>query len=339
MITTTEQLDEILSRPTAHDVDALRRLDGDLLILGAAGKIGPSLAVRAKRAIDEGGSRQRVVAVSRFSDAGVRKGLEDAGIQAITADLMNRDELQRLPDSPNVIFMAGRKFGTEGAQHETWAANVVLPWLAAERYRGSRIVVFSSGNVYPFRTVGEGGATEKTATDPVGEYAQTVRGRERVFEYFADHFGTKSVLLRLNYAVEMRYGVLADIARKVYDRQPVDVGMGRVNVIWQGDANSVALRSFPLCAAPPAVLNLTGPETLSVRTLANSFGRLFGVEPVFQGSEGQSALLNDAHQCCELFGNPEVSVVQVMEWLASWIQTGGASLGKPTHFEARDGRY
>jgi len=339
MITTTEQLDEILSRPTAHDIEALGRIEGDLLILGAAGKMGPSLALRARRAIDQAGSRQRVIAVSRFSDAGVRKGLEDAGIQAITADLMDREALQRLPDAANVIFMAGRKFGTEGAQHETWAANVVLPWLAAERYRDSRIVVFSSGNVYPFRKVKEGGATEGTATDPVGEYAQTVRGRERAFEYFADHFGTKSLLLRLNYAVEMRYGVLADIARKVYDRQPVDVSMGSVNVIWQGDANSVALRSFPLCGAPPAVLNLTGPETLSVRTLAKSFGRLFAADPVFQGSEGESALLNDAHRCCELFGNPEVSVTQVIEWLASWIQTGGASLDKPTHFEARDGRY
>src|SRR5689334_6086214 len=189
MITTTEQLEEILSRPTAHDVEALGRLGGDLLILGAAGKMGPSLALRAKRAMDEAGSGQRVMAVSRFSDAGVRKGLEDAGIHAITADLMDREALQRLPGAAHVIFMAGRKFGTEGAQHETWAANVVLPWLAAERYRDSRIVVFSSGNVYPFRRLKEGGATEETATGPVGEYAQTVRGRERVFEYFADHFG------------------------------------------------------------------------------------------------------------------------------------------------------
>ena len=339
MITTTEQLEEMLSHPAPHDVEALGRLEGDLLILGAAGKMGPSLAMRAKRAIDQAGSGQRVMAVSRFGDASIRKSLEDAGIHAIPADLMDRDALQRLPDAPNVIFMAGRKFGTEGAQHETWAANVLLPALAAERYRDFRIVVFSSGNVYPFRKVKDGGASEETATDPVGEYAQTVRGRERVFEYFADRYGTKSVLLRLNYAVEMRYGVLADIARKVYGRQPVDVSMGSVNVIWQGDANSVALRSFPLCSSPPAVLNLTGPETLPVRMLAESFGRLFGVEPAFQGSEGESALLNDAHKCCELFGPPPVSVAQVIEWLATWIQTGGASLGKPTHFEARDGRY
>jgi nucleoside-diphosphate-sugar epimerase len=193
--------------------------------------------------------------------------------------------------------------------------------------------------VYPFRKLKEGGAWEEIETDPVGEYAQTVRGRERMFEYFAEHFGTRSVLLRLNYAVEMRYGVLADIARKVYDGQPVDVSMGSVNVIWQGDANSVALRSFPLCSAPPAVLNLTGPETLSVRLLAKSFGRLFGMDPVFQGTEGETALLNDAHKCYDMFGPPSVGVAQVIEWLAAWIQRGGASLGKPTHFEATDGRY
>jgi len=339
MITTTEQLEEILSRPTPQDVEALGRLDGDLLILGAAGKMGPSLAMRARRAIDQAGSAKRVMAVSRFSDAGIRKSLEEAGIQAIPADLMDRDAVRGLPDSPNVIFMAGRKFGTEGAQHETWAANVLLPALAVERYRDSRIVAFSSGNVYPFRKVKDGGASEETPTDPVGEYAQTVRGRERVFEYFAEHFGTRSVLVRLNYAVEMRYGVLADIARKVYAGQPVDVSVGSVNVIWQGDANSVALRGFQLCSAPPAVLNLTGPEILSVRTLAKAFGRLFGVEPEFQGSEAESALLNDAHKCTRLFGPPSVSVAQVIEWLAAWIRTGGASLDKPTHFEARDGRY
>jgi nucleoside-diphosphate-sugar epimerase len=339
MITTIEQLEEMLSRPNRHDVEALGLLEGDLLILGAAGKMGPSLAMRAKRAIDQAGSKHRIIAVSRFSDAHVRKSLEDAGVQAIAADLMDRHALDHLPDAPNVIFMAGRKFGTQGAQHETWAANVLLPAMAAERYRDSRIVVFSSGNVYPFRKVKDGGATEETETDPVGEYAQTVRGRERVFEHFADRFGVRSVLLRLNYAVEMRYGVLADIARKVFEAEPVDVAMGSVNVIWQGDANSVALRSFSLCSSPPAILNLTGPEILSVRTIAESFGCVFGAEPEFHGTEAESALLNDARKCVELFGPPSVSAAQVIEWLAPWIQSGGASLEKPTHFEARDGRY
>ena len=339
MITTTEQLEEVLSRPAARDCEALAELEGDLLILGVGGKMGPSLAVRAKRAIDGAGLRKRVIGVSRFSDSGLRERLAQAGIEAIRADLLDREALRGLPEAPNVIFMAGRKFGTQGGEHWTWAMNVLLPALVVERYRHSRFVVFSSGNVYPLRKVVEGGADEQVETDPVGEYAQSVRGRERIFEHYANRCGVGSVLLRLNYAVEMRYGVLADIGRKVYQRRPIDVTMGSVNVIWQGDANSVALRSFPLCSCPPAALNLTGPETLSVRGIAERFGRVFGVEPRWEGTEADSALLSDSGKCHRLFGAPAVCAAEAIEWVAEWIRSGGASLDKPTHFEARDGRF
>ena len=338
-MTTTEQLEELLSRPTGADCEAMRNLDGDLLILGVGGKMGPSLAVRARRACDEIGLRKRVIGVSRFGEAGLRASLERQGIETIAADLMDRHALHTLPDAANIIFMAGRKFGTQDGEHWTWAMNVLLPAMVAERFRDARMAIFSSGNVYPLRNVSEGGASEDVATDPVGEYAQTVRGRERVFQFYAERCGTASVLLRLNYAVEMRYGVLVDIGRKVYESRPVDVTMGHVNVIWQGDANSIALRSFRLCAAPPAVLNVTGPETLEVRWIAERFGDRFHIAPRLEGTEANTALLNDARRCRELFGPPQISVEQAIEWTAEWIRAGGASLDKPTHFEARDGRF
>jgi len=317
----------------------MRDLPGDLLVLGVAGKMGPSLAMRARRACDRAGLRKRVIGVSRFGAWGLRPRLERAGVETIGADLMNQSELNGLPPVENVIFMAGRKFGTQGGEHLTWAMNVLLPAMVAERFANSRIVVFSSGNVYPMRPMTEGGAREETPTDPVGEYAQTVRGRERIFQYYAERNGTASVLLRLNYAVEMRYGVLVDIGRNVFERQPVFVNMGHVNVIWQGDANSIALRSFPLCATPPAVLNVAGPEILPVRWIAERFGQLFGIEPIVQGIEAPSALLNDAGRAHARFGPPSVSVEKAIEWTAGWIRAGGESLHKPTHFEARDGRF
>jgi nucleoside-diphosphate-sugar epimerase len=338
-ITSTEQLEEMLSRPNGRDREAMAALDGDLLILGVGGKMGPSLAVRARRAIDETGVRKRVIGVARFTEPGLRERLERAGVETEQADLLDRGAVSGLPDAPNAIFMAGRKFGTQGGEHWTWAMNVLLPALVAERYRHSRFVVFSSGNVYPLRRIAERGADESAPTDPTGEYAQSVRARERIFEHYAERRGVASVLLRLNYAVEMRYGALADIGRRVYGRQPVDVTMGAVNVIWQGDANSVALRAFPLCARPPALLNVTGPETLSVRRVAERFGQIFGVEPCFEGVEADSALLSNADKCGRLFGLPEVSAAEALEWVAEWIRAGGASLGKPPHFEVRDGRF
>jgi len=339
MITTIDELEDLLSRPNQQDCEALRDMTGDLMILGAGGKMGPSLAVRAARAAQQADMRKRVIAVSRFGSPDLCAGLERSGVETIAADLMDRNALAALPDASNIIFMAGRKFGTQGAAHWTWAMNVLLPAMVCERFRDSRMVVFSSGNVYPLRKVVDGGAMEETATDPAGEYAQTVRGRERIFEHYADRCGTSNVLLRLNYAVEMRYGVLADIGRKVYDRRPVDVTMGHVNVIWQGDANSVALRAFQLCSVPPAVLNVTGPEILRARWIAQRFGELFGVAPLIEGTEAESALLNDSGKCQRLFGPAEFGVEQVIEWTAAWIRAGGASLNKPTHFEARDGKF
>jgi nucleoside-diphosphate-sugar epimerase len=252
-------------------------------------------------------------------------------VETIAADLLDAKKLAGLPNAKNVIFMAGRKFGSTGAESLTWAMNVLLPAMVAERYRDSRIVAFSSGNIYPFVPVVSGGATEQTPVGPVGEYALTVLGRERIFEHFSGLYGTPVTLLRLNYAIDLRYGVLLDIGQKVYDRQPVDLKMGAANVI--------CLRSFALTNSPPAVLNLTGPETVSVRWIAKRFGEHFGVEPALEGIESENALLNNATRCHRIFGYPSVSVEQMIEWTAEWIRTGGATLNKPTHFEARDGKF
>lgn len=333
------ELDELLSAPSAADRAALRAMEGDLLILGAGGKMGPSLARRARRAADEAGVPARIVAVSRFSNQAAQKQLQDAGVETIRADLLDFSELARLPDAENVIFMAGRKFASAGAPCLTWASNVYLPARVAERYPRSRMVAFSSGNVYPFVPPASGGATEETPPAPLGEYAQSVLARERMFEFFSARYRTPVCLLRLNYAVELRYGVLRDIGLKVFQGRPVDVRMGHVNAIWQGDANSVCLRSFGLCASPPAALNVTGPETLAVRDIAARFGQLLGRQPVFEGQEAETALLNNAAHCHRLFGFPSVSAQTAIEWTAAWIAAGGAGWDKPTHFETRDGRF
>lgn len=333
------ELDELLSAPNAADRAALRAMEGGLLILGAGGKMGPSLARRARRAAGEAGVPARIVAVSRFSDQAAQKQLQDAGVETIRADLLDFSELARLPDAENVIFMAGRKFASAGAPYLTWASNVYLPARVAERYPRSRMVAFSSGNVYPFVPPASGGATEETPPAPLGEYAQSVLARERMLEFFSARYGTRVCLLRLNYAVELRYGVLRDIGMKVFQGRPVDVRMGHVNAIWQGDANSVCLRSFGLCASPPAVLNVTGPETLAVRDIAARFCQLLGRQPVFEGQEAETALLNNAAHCHCLFGFPSVSAQTTIEWTAAWIRAGGAGWDKPTHFETRDGRF
>jgi nucleoside-diphosphate-sugar epimerase len=336
LIRNEQELDELLSRPRDEDFAAMQALGGDLLILGAAGKMGPTLALRAQRAMK---GRHRVIAVARFTRPAVREQLNRAGIDTIAADMLEPGALAALPDAPNVIFMAAMKFGTTGAEHMTWALNTYLPGLVAERYARSRIVAFSSGNVYPLVPVESGGATEFTPVAPLGEYAQSVLGRERMFEYGSRRHGTPGVLLRLNYASELRYGVLLDIGNKVFNRRAVDLAMGLANVIWQGDANSACLRSFAHCQSPPLALNLTGPETVSVRYLAGEFGRRFGIEPLLEGTESPTALISNASRSIELFGYPTVSVATMIDWIAGWIQMGGATLGKPTHFETRDGRF
>ena len=333
-------LDEMLSRPVAEDAAAMAGIDGDLLILGVGGKMGPSLARLARRAADMAGTRSRILAVARFSNSNLPAELRELGITPIACDLLEPGALSKLPDIANVIFMAARKFDTSGAEHMTWAMNTFLPGLVTERFHNSRIVTFSTGNVYPLRSPSEGGATESAATSPIGEYAQSALGRERMFEYGSAKWGTKVAILRLNYAVELRYGVLLDIGRAVYERHPVSLNMPFVNVIWQRDANSWCLRSFAHCQSPPFVLNITGPETLSVRLIAVQFGKHFGIEPTFASNgEGDSALLNDASRAQALFGSPTVAPSDLIEAIASWIQLGGATLNKPTHFQTRDGKF
>jgi nucleoside-diphosphate-sugar epimerase len=339
MIATEQQLEDRLSEPSPSDARAMASLEGDILILGVAGKMGPSLALRARRACDLAGVKKRITGVARFSTLGTRDYLESHGVETIQADLLDPEALAALPDAGNVIFMTGRKFGSTGSEHLTWAMNVFQPGTAADRFRRSRIVAFSSGNVYPLVPVLQGGATESTPPAPVGEYALSALGRERMLEYFSSRHGTLITILRLNYAIDLRYGVLLDVGKKVFERTPINLSMGHANVIWQGDANSICLRSFALCQSPPAIMNLTGPETVSIRWLAHRFGARFGVDPILEGTESDTALLNNAARCHRLFGYPSVTVEQMVEMVADWIGLGGATLNKPTHFETRDGKF
>jgi nucleoside-diphosphate-sugar epimerase len=338
-IRSEEELEERLSRPTQDDVAAMKALGGDLLVLGAGGKMGPSLVRRANRAMQQAGTGTRVIAVARYSQPDLAQRLEAEGIETIACDLLETGALASLPDAMNVIFMAARKFGTSGAAHLTWAMNTHLPGLVAARYCQARIVAFSTGNVYPLLPVTHGGAVESTPVAPVGEYAQSALGRERMFEYGSQQWGTRVCLLRLNYAIDLRYGVLVDIARAVFEKRPVDLRMGLVNVIWQGDANSYCLRAFEHCDSPPCVLNITGPETLSVEYAAREFGRRFEMEPTFTGEAAATALLNNAARAHQLFGYPAVTVAEMMDWVAGWVAGGGPCLDKPTHFQVRDGKF
>ncbi len=338
-IDTEEQLEDVLSEPTPDVVEAVRALDGDLMLLGVGGKMGPTLARLARRALDAAGSRRRVIGVSRFSTGGLERELNRVGVETIACDLLEEGVASSLPDVPNVIYLVGMKFGTTGAEALTWAMNVYLPGVIAHRFRRSRIVALSTGNVYPLTPVASGGPTEDHPVGPIGEYAQSCLGRERMFQYGSQRYGTKVVLIRLNYAIDLRYGVLLDIARRVRDGVPVDLGMAHVNVIWQRDANAIILRAFDLCDSPPAVLNVTGPEAVSVRDIARRFGERFGVEPRFTGCEGDTALLSNAARCCRLFGPPPVSLDRMIEWVAHWVMIDGRTLGKPTHFEQRNGKF
>ena len=335
-------LDEVLSTPPPVVINALAAVPGDVVVLGVGGKMGPTLSRMARRAADAAdGSRRgrRVIGVSRFSTLGLPPALHQHGIETHSADLLDPVAVAALPAAPNVVFMAGRKFGSTGGEALTWATNAYVPALVAQKYRDSRLAVFSSGNVYPLMSVSSGGATEATPPAPVGEYAQSVLGRERIFEHFSCHLGLRCAILRLNYAIDLRYGVLLDVARQVAAGEPVDVSMGHANVIWQGDANAVALRSLAAAMSPPLVLNLTGPETVSVRWLAERFGELLGITPRLAGVESGTALLNNAARCFRLFGYPTVPLDQMVEWVAHWVRQGGATLDKPTHFQERQGRF
>lgn len=331
-------LEEELSRPGAAVVEAMGSLGGDLLVLGAGGKMGPSLARLAARALAEAGARYRVTAVSRFGDAGLRASLEQDGVTTLAADLLAPGAVAALPDAPNVVFMVGQKFGTSGDEARTWAVNTWLPGVVAERYAGSRIVAFSTGNVYPLSPADGPGPSESDPLGPIGSYAWSALARERVFEFFSRRDGTPVALLRLNYAVEPRYGVLRDIADRLRRDQAVDLTMGSVNLIWQADANALALRALAHTASPPLVLNVTGPK-VAVRQLAEELGRRLGVTPRFEGSEAPTALLSNPARMVERFGAPETLLESMLDRVATWIREGGRSLGKPTHFEEREGRF
>ena len=337
---TVTDLEDQLSLPTPGVLDTLREVEGDLIVLGAGGKMGPTLARMGRRAMDQlGQNERRVIAVSRFSAPAAAAELKSHGVQTVACDLLDRAAVQALPDAPNVIFMAGQKFGTGDAPDLTWAMNTVVPAIVAERYASSRIVVFSTGCVYPLVPVDGPGSREGDALGPPGEYANSCVGRERVFSHYARQHGTRALMYRLNYAVDLRYGVLLDIAQKVASGLPVDVGMGYANLIWQGDANARAIQCLAYTASPPAVLNVTGLERLSIRSLALRLGELLGRPPVIMGTEGTTAWLSDASRSFERFGLPTVSVDEMIEATAQWVKQGGATLGKPTHFEVRDGQF
>ena len=339
MITTESQLESYLSEPTTEVISAIASLEGDILILGVGGKMGPSLARLAKRAIDCAGVAKKVIGVSRFSNPGIQESLHEVGIETIVADLLSENSLQNLPNVQNVVFMAGRKFGSTRNEDLTWALNTYMPGRVAEKFRDSRLVVFSTGNVYPLTPISHGGATESSAVAPIGEYAQSCLGRERICYYFSAQFGTPMAILRLNYAIDLRYGILLDIAQKVYIGEPISLEMGNVNVIWQRDANAIALRSFTHCQSPPLTLNVTGPETVSIRYTAIRFGEILNKPVRFEGEEAETALLSNASLCHQLFGYPCVPLGQMIGWVAEWVRIGGRTLQKPTHFDVRDGKF
>lgn len=333
------ELDDALSRPSAGVIQALNDCPGDVIILGAGGKMGPTVARMARRAADLAREPRRVLAVSRFGSARVAEQLAEAGIEVVRADLTDWASLASLPETPNVIFLAGQKFGTRSLPSTTWVTNTVVPALVADRFRASRIVALSSGNVYPLMSVGYGGSREEDTPGPVGEYAWSCLGRERVLEHASRARGTAVAIVRLNYAVDLRYGVLVDLAQKVASNIPIDLRMGFVNVIWQGDAADQVIRSLSHASVPPFVVNVAGPEVLRVRDVALEFGRRVGQEPVFTGAEAADALLSNTGRAQSLWGSPGVSAAQLMSWVADWLAHGGVTLGKPTHFEQREGSF
>lgn len=334
-----ELLEQELLKPSEALISDMQSLEGDIIMLGVAGKMGPSMARLARQAADLSGVKRRIIGVSRFSDPATRADLEDDGVETIAADLLNEDHLAALPDAPNVIYLAGQKFGTTGKEPFTWAMNAYLPGRVAERYRNSKIVAFSTGNVYPFSPVTHGGVAEDQPTGPVGEYGQSCLGRERIFQYFSMRYNIPTLIYRLNYAIDLRYGVLLEIAKSVTEQRPIDLTTGFVNVIWQGDANEIAIRALHHCDVPAKLLNVTGPETVSVKWLGEQFGSLLGKTPEFVNEPQPSALLSNASLAHKLFGYPRVTLRKMIELTAAWLQEGGKTLNKPTHFQERTGKF
>ena len=333
------ELEKLLSSPNAELVDMMKRLKGDIMILGVAGKMGVTMAMLAVNAIREAGVAKRVIGVARFSNPEERNKLEAAGVETVVCDLLDRDQVNQLEKVDNIIFMAGRKFGTDGSEELTWAMNILAPEYVCEHFKASSIVAFSTGCVYPLEHITSCGSTEDTVPMPVGEYSQSCLGRERIFQYYSKKNGTKILLFRLNYAIDLRYGVLHDIAKNIAAGEPVDNTVGFFNCIWQGDANSNALRALELCESPCAVLNITGPETASVAGCAAIMGKIMGKEVTFKGVPGEIGYLNNSGKMCQLLGYPQVSLAQMIQWQAQWLAKGGISIGKPTHFEVNNGKF
>lgn len=334
-----EAVDDALSAPTDALVRMMKRLEGPILILGVGGKMGPTLARMARRADEQAGVKRRIIGVSRFGSGDLADRLNGWGIETVAADLLNEQDLARLPDAPNIVYMPGFKFGASDQAARTWAMNVLLPGMVCRRFPQSRIVAFSSGNVYPIKPLSAGGSRESDTPGPIGEYAMTCLGRERAFEHYSRTTGQPMAIIRLSYACELRYGVLVDIAQAVWNRQPISVTNSCFKVIWQADANEMTLRAFEYADSPPLILNVAGPETLSFRQAATQFGNLMDRQPLFEGSESESMRLTNAQLSHRLFGYPRIGVEQMMHWIADWVMRGGDNLGKPVHFEVRDGKY
>jgi nucleoside-diphosphate-sugar epimerase len=328
-----------LLQPSVDLIKDIATIDGNIIILGVGGKMGPGLARVAKQAIDKAGINKKVIGVARFSEPGLQEQLNSEGIETISADLLNEDDLQALPEEKNVLYLAGTKFGTTGNESFTWAMNSYLPGRVAQKFKNSRIVVFSTGNVYPLVPVVSGGATEDLPTEPIGEYAQSCLGRERIFQYFSVKNNTPILIYRLNYANDVTYGVLLEIVKSVKENQPVDLSMGTASVIWQGDANEIAIRCLKHCGVPAKILNVTGPEIVSLRWLAEQFGKMLGVKPKFINEENSTSLLANAAESFRLFGYPKVTLKQMMEVILEWLNEGGKTVNKPTHFSERKGKY
>ena len=336
---TEEKLNDLLTKPSEALVEDMKKIKGDIMVLGAGGKMGPTLCVLAQNAVRKAGVDKKIYAVSRGSDPIATELMKSSGIEVIAIDLLDKEKLYALPDVENVIYMAGRKFGTDGNEWQTWAMNSTLPAFVADKFKKSNIVVFSSGNIYPIVPLSSGGCKETDRVGPNGEYAMSCLARERAFEYAANTYGTKVFTYRLNFAVDLRYGVLFDVADKIMKEEPISLSTPCFNFIWQGSANEIAIRGLLHASSPACIMNVTGPETVSIKKAAIMLGEYLGKEPIFEGEPGNDAYLNDASQAMEIFGYPSVAANTLIRWQAEWLLDGGRTLGKPTHYEERKGSY